>query len=386
MSRALHISVTFATLTATAFACSQAAAFVQTRESGEADVEFLIESLTSPVFSERTAAHKSLLSYGDAAIAPVKAALKTAGPEKTLRLKNILNRLEADTFSGRLSALEKTPTPESAARMPQWERYQSLLGTDRDAVDFYIRLVKSEAELFRLADQSVTSLRNPLQIRATQLAESNRNGELPIDSYAAVLLLASNNEVILRSDTSTNLTACLTGQFAEQLDSTDGKRLRRLAGQWILRRAISVPRPLEFARRHRLPEGLVLARRTLKGVLRRGDAIPAMMLLKEQGTRDDVEILESLFDQTRKDYNERAGQGILFRGRRTSDQYVCYHGDLALALAIAMRGGHPYEFGFNVDPRNAPPARFAFTEGTTGFSSEDQRQAALTKYREAYGR
>jgi len=385
-----------ALLTLVVSVCGQTAALGQTdsgasvapaaKQAATSEIDVLIRQLSSPEFAKRVEAKKRLGQMGEPAMAPVKAALASASGEQRTRLESVLRQLEAASFDGRLAALENAPSPTAASRLPQWSRFQAMCGSSRESVQLYLRMIQAETELFRIADRSVRSLRNDLQIRATELVAAKQKKRLTADSVAAILLLASNNEIPLRSDTSTNVTDCIHGDFERAFDSKDGALLLKLTGQWILRKPISVTRPLKFARQHRMPEGLELARRTLRGPVRKGEAIPAMMLIKEQGTKDDIEVLESLFDPRHPEYNKTGGEGVVFRGRKLNDQYVCRNADLALSLAVAMRGGHPFEFGFRADRRNAPPAKFAFTEASTGFISDAERAAALQAYRTAYNR
>ncbi|MCR9201286.1 MAG: hypothetical protein NXI04_21805 [Planctomycetaceae bacterium] len=357
------------------------------RDSQEAtEAAQLIQQLAASEYSKRIAAQKRLGQLGEAAIAPVKAALETSSGEQRIRLKSVLRQLEAASFDGRLAALQKSQSPSDAVKLPEWARFEALFGSSRQSVKLYERLIIAETELFRIADRSVPSLRTTLQIRAEELVDDKQKKRLSVDSVAAILFLASNNEIILRSNTSTNVTDCIHGDFEKALNGKDGDSLLKLVGQWILRKPISVSRPLKFARQYRMPEGLQLARRTLRGPVRKGEGAEAMMLIKEQGTRDDIEVLESLFDPRHPEYNKTGGEGVVFRGRRLNDQYVCLNADLALSLAIAMRGGHPFDFGFRADRRNAPPAQFAFTEASAGFISNAERAAALAAYRKAYNR
>lgn len=354
----------------------------QEADDTSTEISRLIEQLVSERFADRVAARQELVKQGEAALDPVRAALQSAGREKRIRLQNVLTELESKTFRGRLEALQRRPSPATAARLPQWDRFQTLCGSSPEAVDYFIRLVQAESDLFRLSEGSPRDMRMPLQVRATQLEELHRQKKLPMDAFVAVLFLAGNNDIVLRTDTSTNVTACLAGDFERSLRGADQTFLRKLAGQWILRRNISVIRPLQFSRQHQLPEGLELARRTLRGRVRRGEGIPAMMLLKEQGSEADIAVLESLFDTQRADYNALAADQRLFTDE--ASKYVCQLSDVALSLAIAMRGGHPWNFGFREDPGNAPPARFAFTLGSAGFTSEEDRAAAREAYRVAY--
>lgn len=340
----------------------------------------LIEELGALDFKTRTKATSSLREIGEPAIGPLKAALPKVGKNTRDRIESLLRRLEANTFQRRLDELTRVPDPHMAERFSQWGRFAEIVGTDKDAIALFIRLVNSEPELFAIAD--VSNLRAPLLQRVTELAASNTQNRFSFDSFAALLLLASNNEVSLRGATSYHISAMLKDDFTPALKDKDGPRYLKLIGAWMLRDNINAAGPLDFALTHPMPEGLVLARTTLKSVLRKPAAMNAMKLVRMQGDTSDIALLESLFNPQHPEYNERSARGIVFKAKRTepTKQYVCCYGDWALAVAISMRGKHPFDFGFTNDRNNTPPNEFAFTEGTTGFKTEDAREAAFLKY------
>ena len=354
------------------------------QESGgtSEQISQLVKELGASDFKTRTKATSSLREIGEPAIGPLKAALPNVGDNTRGRMESLLRRLEANTFQRRLDDLLKSPSPQTAERFSQWGRFAEIVGTDKDSIALFIRLVKSESELFSIADADVRNLRAPLLQRALELDAGNTQNRFSFDSFAALLLLASNNEISLRGATSYHISAMLKDDFAPALKDKDGPRYLKLIGAWMLRDNINAAGPLDFALAHPMPEGLVLARMTLKSVLRKPAAMNAMKLVRMQGDTSDIALLESLFNPQHPKYNERSARGIVFKARRTepTKQYVCCYGDWALAVAISMRGRHPFDFGFTNDRSNAPPNEFAFTEGTTGFKTEDAREAAFLKY------
>ena len=340
-----------------------------------------IEELGSPTFATRVAATSSLHKAGETAIPALERAMETAGSEAKQRIETILKRLQQNTFDGRLQRLIDRPTAESATGLPEWERFSKTVGSDQQSIEFYIRLLQAEPALFAIAFKDPAGLRIALQERAEELMPQGKK-PLAIDSFAALMLLASNEDVILRGSTSYNITTMLVKDYPAAFRLKDGSRYLKLVGDWILRPSIAVGRPLKFVRSHRLPQGPVLARRTLAGVLRANDGIDALMLLKDQGTVDDIVLVEALFDPNNANYNQRSDRGVIFKGKKTDIQYTCCYGDLALAVAIAMRGQNPADFGYTKGAPNV--AAFSFNEGTTGFESEDDRQAAREKYFAAF--
>lgn len=346
----------------------------------------LIKDVGSQDSTTYRAARSTLREIGEKAIGPLKAALNDAGPVKQIRIKALLKQLEANTVERRLAELMTAPTPQSAERFSQWGRFADIVGSDREAIDLFIRLVKAEPQLFGIADGDVGNLREPLLKRSAELAGRSPSERFSVDSFAAVLFLASNNEVSLRGATSYYISGMLTDDFKPAVVGKDGANYLKLAGAWILRRNINTAGPLEFAIANPMPEGLLLARKTLKGVLRKPAGQDAMSLIEKQGDKSDIALLESLFDPEHPDYNEARSRTHIFKARPVASdvQYVCCFGDWALAVAIRMQGKHPFEFGFVGDANNMPPNEFVITEGSAGFKTEDAREAAVKKYQATF--
>ncbi|APZ93536.1 hypothetical protein [Fuerstiella marisgermanici] len=341
----------------------------------EANLAKLIGDLGAPDFSARQAAAVALRKAGDVAIAPLRKALENGSLEQKLLIRSILKELERNSFSARVAELEKSPSARAATGLPEWDRFSKLVGADVAAVQLYVRLLKAEPKLFSAALKSPSELPDLLEARSAALLRTTRPSPVMLeqfsaDSCAALLLFGGNDKNRLPRATSTSISAMLDYQPFRNSVEAD-KRYLRLAGGYILRKRIAVTGPLEFARQYPMPEGLTLARNVLKTALRGENGRPAMMLIREQGTAEDIALLESLFDN----------RGILFRGRKpaaTAQKYAVYNGDLALAVAIVVRGKDPRDYGFPAVDSRPQPFRFAME--TVGFPSDKERQAAHDLY------
>lgn len=345
-------------------------------------IDTWIQQLSSTAFSERLSATQKLRQAGDAAIAPLTAALKQAAPEQKVRIQSLLESLRKSSFSEMLGQLKTNPTAETLVRFPEWSRYSKIVGASPEDRQFYVRLLKAESQLFTIVAKDVRSLRTPLRSRAAEFLqetrEAVRNAEpVNMDSYAGLLLLAGNAELILRGDTSTSLNSVLMSSALEaQIKSADGQRLLKLAGAYIQRPNIAVVDPLRFARKFQTDDGLKLARRVLKSVLRGVDGQMALIVVKEQGNPSDLPLVESLIGH----------QGILSQGRRTAvgatQSYTATNGDLALAVAISLRGQDPRNYGFSTVDNVGDEFRFA--PDTIGFLSDEARRSSRQKYQERW--
>lgn len=340
-------------------------------------IEGWIQDLRAPVFGTRRTASASLRNAGNAAIEPLTKALQTATAEQKIRIQQILQELQQNSFARRLERLRKTPSVELAKSLPEWNRFSKIAGADRPSLDLYIRVLSAEPSLFIAVEKENRSLPTLVQNRAAQLVQMvrpapGRTNRFLIDSYAAILLLVSDNDRRASGNTSTSVSTLLNYDgFTEALQQPGGKLLLRLAAAYIMRERIDLKHPFSFARVHRVPEGPILARRVLLNALRGHNGIYAMMLLLEQGDKSDIALLETLFNN----------QGIITRAtglRNVAPTYRAYNGDMALAVAIAMRKQDPRDYGFG---KQLPRAeKFRFVLETIGFNSEQERAAAHKKY------
>lgn len=353
-----------------------AAGFDEPAKSRAEQVLRWIEELESPSFATRQAATTGLLEIGNAALEALQEAEKSASLEQKSRIQSILQKLQQNSFAGRLQRLKARPTESAAGKMPAWSRFSGIVGSDAASLALFIRLLEAESDLFAVAEKRPSQLRNLLESRSAELLLAARpgtvrKGSFSVDAYAAQLLLAADNDLLLRGATSTNLNTLLScPAFQNALKSEDGEAYLKLVGAYILRDRIAVTDPLQFARRHRLPQGPVLARRVLSGTLRGHEGLWAMMLLKEQGTADDLPLIEQLFDN----------QSVLFND--SAKTYLALNGDMALAVAITMRNQDPRDYGFGQqEPRSG---EFRFALDTIGFGSDQDRQLARQKYERTF--
>lgn len=346
-----------------------------------AEIPGLIQDLGSAVFRERTSAVARLKNAGDAAIEPLNAALADAPVDQKVLISKILNELEKNSFAARMKNLGEKPALADVSGLPEWDRFAVLIGSDELSIRRYVGLVEAELELFAEAAKQSRRLPDLIRERATALLQSTQPSpvaveEFSVDSYAALLLLAGNQSIRLPGQTSTSLSTLLNhGEFRNAVQSADGQWYLRLAGSYIQRGRISVIGPLNFARQHKMPEGLTLARDVLQNSLRGQNGLYAMVAVRELGSEDDLPLLESLFEN----------RGEIFVPKSSTDQpvqYSVYNCDLALAVSLYLRNRDPRDFGFpNVDERSVP---FRFAMDTVGFRSETDREKAFALYQEAF--
>lgn len=347
----------------------------QSAQTSQQQIQTWIQQLADADLTTRKTATQKLTESGPLAEAALKQALTSAGREQQLRINAILRRLSTGSFDRIRKTFCQSPTVPRATQIPGWQRFAEAVGQSEDDLQMFARLVNAAPQLFQAAFKSKSELRLKLESTASELLKAGSAGinldkKFSVDRYVATLLLGSDNEVILRRATGSNLNELLTQPDftkAVQADAT-GDRIKRVCGLWVLRSYITPVQPLEFCRQHQLPEGAELARRTLKSALRGRNGLHALMLLRDLKQQEDLPLVESLFDHP----------GVLFRGSATGRDYSATNGDLALCVAISLRGEDPRDFG--VTSGSATETTFRFSFETIGFESDADRQSARQMY------
>lgn len=347
------------------------------------EIPGLIQDLASPQFSTRREADSRLRKAGDAAIDLLREASKEAPADQKLLIDSILKELEQNSFSVKIRELRKKPLAAAADGLPEWGRFSELVGRDEGSVRIYTRLATAEAKLFSAAAKSSADLPRLIQSRATALLDATVPAPVVLedwnlDSYAALLLLAGNGKTRLPGSTSTAISSMLNHEeFENAVTKPDGQWLLRLVGSYIQRGRIAVIGPLEFCRRHKMPEGLTLARTVVKTALRGRNGIPAMMVIMEMGSKEDLPLLEATFANRRPLF-------VTPPDTPPQKRFSVTNGDLALAVAISLHGEDPRDFGF---PKiDVPSQPFRFSMETTGFPDNETRQEAIRRYTEKFSR
>ena len=341
----------------------------------------LIDQLGAEEFRVRQQAGRQLETVGQPAVEALEKIQQNGSPEQRLRAGQILERIQRDSFVGRLHRLEISLSKVDAQRLPMWTRYSEIVGRNESALRGFIRIMQAEPQLFATMMTEPRSVSPMLQTRVSEIAQSLTPGvqsdqAVTADSVAAVLLIASDESIRLIGATSTTVSQLLLAETefdARLLASAEDSIYRKLAGAWVLRRGIAVQRPLVFAKTRRLSQGPILARRVLNGRLRGVDAWYAITLLAESGNESDLPLLESLFDNTSTLYSGR--------NRLATDIYRVEVGDAAQAAAILLHGDDPRDFGFPILSASQP---FTLIQGTAGFTSDEHRKKSRALYREKY--
>lgn len=352
-------------------------------------VDRLVSDLGSPMFAKRQKAVVQLLQLDAPAVPLLQNKLESATEPTAVQLRQVIPKLRKRLFDDRLNALDSDQPPTDLTGMPDWDRFVRITGNAEAALPVYLEMLKTERSLFADRMFSSSELSEHLEERS-KLLRAACNGELedefPVASAAALMLIASDEEVVLRRATSTNISESLQdSRFGKLItDGFHANTLRALASEWLKRPGIAADRPLLLSIEFQLPVGREIALRTLDrrvynqssaysllclGVLQQTDTLPAV----EQVLNDEM-ASRPIWPPQGKTASE------LSSGREVESTYSVQARDVALAVAIHLRDRRPQEFGMEV----VSSELHLFTFDSMGFNNDEDRSAAIEKYRAAF--
>lgn len=342
-----------------------------------AELTRLLQQLDSPRFTERQQATAALLALDVESSTVLQSLHSNLNPAARQRLSPILQRLHRRWFENQLQQLQQAVSEDLAATFPDWHDFRLTTPKSDAAVQIFIELIQAEPELFtcRLFD----SERLPviLESRAKDLEShctGSENEEFPVAQAAALMLVASNQDVQLLRGTSYYISRCFDDQrFSRLLQNGEySYELQQLCNRWILRPRIAPDRPLLFAMQHRLSAGRDLALRVLAERRRGPRVFYAAMALGVLGDAQDLPFLESLFTDSTLIWppggvaeDESADSPLRLEVR-----------DAALLAACHLRGITPEKIGLTSKP--APATLYQLN--TVGFVTDEARQRSYQEY------
>ena len=355
----------------------------------QAKVDKLVDELSSPQFATRQTAMAQILKLDAAAVLMLEAKLTEASEPTSTQLRQVIPRLRKDLFDNRVAALDRNSEPSALNGMPDWERFVNITGDPKEALPVYVEMLRAEGALFADRMFSSSELSVHLEERSKALREAcdgQLEEEYPVASAAALMLIASDESVVLRRATSTNISESLQdSRFGKLItDGFHAETLRVVTSEWLKRPGIAVDRPLLLSMEYQLPVGREIALKTLERPVYSQSTAYSLLYLGLFKQTDALAVVEKVLN------DESASRPVwppkgkvvvdIAGGRKVPKSYSVQARDVALAVAIHLRGRLPREFGMKVMPSSVQ----LFSLDSMGFEKELDRSAAFSKYRAAY--
>lgn len=382
----ISLLTTLIVSSAIVLAQDEPAAAVAASES-DAAVRTLVDSVASANFSDRQKATAELLKLDAAAVPVLESELTVATGETASRLRQIVAQLRKRLFDDHLQVFSADLTEAKVAGLPQWDRFSALAGTGTSAMTVFSEVLNSERELFATRLFAPRELPAVLESRSAEFARlchGRSEDEFPIASCIALMLLGSESETRLIRATSTNISDALDDPRFSKLitDGVHAAIVREVTSEWLKRSGIAADRPLLFSIQHELPVGRSIAHRIIESQSRRQDMYYSLLCLARLNDPEDLPLVESLLETPTTLWPPRS-QLVqrLLPDRDVDSSFSVQTRDVALAVAIHLRGAAPEDFGI---PVRASAVTF-FVVDSLGFDNDETRAVALAKYRAQFG-
>jgi predicted transcriptional regulator len=355
----------------------------------QAKVDKLVDDLSSTKFATRQTAMAQILKLDAAAVAILEAKLTEASEPTSTQLRQVIPRLRKDLFDNRVAALDRNSEPSALSGMPDWERFVNITGDPKEALPVYVEMLRAEGGLFADRMFSSSELSVHLEERSKVLREAcdgQLEEEYPVASAAALMLIASDESVFLRRATSTNISESLQDSRFGKLvtDGFHAETLRGVASEWLKRPGIAVDRPLLLSMEYQLPVGREIALKTLERPVYSQSTAYSLLYLGLFKQTDALAVVEKVLndESASRPVWPPKGKAVVdvIDGRKVPKSYTVQARDVALAVAIHLRGRLPREFGMKVMPSSVQ----LFSLDSMGFEKELDRSAAFSKYRAEY--
>lgn len=347
-------------------------------------VDQLVADLGSQEFSRRQKAAVEIQNLDASAVAMLESSAQSASRSVADQLNVLIPRIRKRTFDDRLEKLKASPTVSNAVGLPDWDRFAEIAG--EDALPVYIELLDAERDLFASRQFNSPDFASRLKARSEAFVAQCTGldePDFPIANCAALMLLGSNPKLSLSGGTSTNIsTALRNSQFKKLLrEGVHSETLTAILAAWMTRPNIAVDQPLLFSIEHKLPVGRTIAMQTLAGTAQHPRTTYSLLCLGAFNQKEDLAVVEKMMTTARKAWPPaKSTVQEYVQGRKVESTYSVQLRDVALAVAIHLRGGQHSDFGMEVSPSEI----HLFTVDSMGFDNEDARNAAFQKYHATY--
>jgi hypothetical protein len=336
-----------------------------------ARIEALIAQLGAPSYERRVEAGKALRAIGLPSLRALRRAAGSDNLEIAERVRRILVDVERIEQDRRLELYLKDPVAAPDDLLPGLKRYRAAVGNVAEHAPLFVAMQRAEPGLFRAAETSVPAMEAAYAGRCSEIfVEYNflQSRNQMVERTAAVLFCGSEPE--MKDDPQIEQYVWQFVNWNEFRTAVPSNAaLRRVLGLWIAKGETAMSQQkVMVGLQYDVPECLHPA-----VALCRAKAIPgtqqyAILAVARYGNFQHVPVLEgALADETK--LGRTAQNNVTTWESRTQD--------IALAALLHLTGQDPKDYHFKRLEKNP---QYVFAPNTIGFSSGDDRDAALKKW------
>ncbi|VTR99525.1 HEAT repeat domain-containing protein [Tuwongella immobilis] len=340
----------------------------------------LVSQLGDPLWRKREAASLELVKLGRYAKEALVTGSDSGDPEVSRRCQQILPlALQADRKS-RVERFLADPKSIDPKDVPGLSRFLKEVGEDEGARDLYVEMLRKHDNLLELLDGDVIKLSQTFNQRVQQLYNQvfggvqGRVNPEAID-IATLMFIGTDVEQTENRVFHSYLGNLLFQQtFRNAISDPKNSAMRRVMFNWLDKRQDpgALSQAISLAVQTNIKEMLPLAVKTLenKNVQPHVRAMSMLAVGKFGGKEQIPLLLKQIEDKTTLSQFQ-------INGVNGTTQF----GDVALAMAIHLKGLSPKDFGF--DMLQNQPLNFTYFYNL-GFSSQANRDKALKKWQESH--
>jgi macrodomain Ter protein organizer (MatP/YcbG family) len=308
-----------------------------------ASVADLVSKLNSSSFSERQTATDELLQLNESDLPTLEGILSNKlSAESKLRLTQVTKILRKKFFDRHLNDFAKGIDNESTLKLPCWERFQKIVGHDKQARDLFVEILREEADLMfayetsnLLAQQKLLERLNDFFTMINQARSGNRQASLGMIAAAWFVCADPTIELDVQS-------LSLTTSLYYQGGAVHREKLMPLF-RAILKRDLPdemLPTIFNLAQSQNLDETQGLALRILQSARVHGHTrMESMRYLYIKDRKQLLPLLEPLLEDTTICMQFFANGIRANNGPRTPNKVLVK--DIALVYLLACTGQKP---------------------------------------------
>jgi hypothetical protein len=354
----------------------------------------LVGRLGDRSFRVREAATRTLMSVGVPAKAELLRALSSPDAEVRYRARLILLQVLELDWKQRLDAFIEDVRGAHDHDLPGWSRFRELVGETPAARRLFADMSRSEPVLLEATELGSVRAGTAFDSRCQQIQESLRvpgrvsERQVSLGTAAALLFVGSDNNVPISMQSAMYVTNfCYQQPFRQAIAGGDSMGLlKKLVGSWVQRDfgndSSATYQTMMLALQFNVREGIEPAFLMLKD----GGGTPhmrqyAVLGVGKFGTAEDIARLEPLLDDRAvcSQQPAPAPAGVKGATDKAAPVVETQIRDVALAVMIHLAGEKLADFGFS---RAQPNPTILFNPQFLGFTSNDEREAALARWRE----
>lgn len=338
----------------------------------------ILRKLGSPRFEERHAAERKILEIPEDAYAPLKIQAQSKDPEVQVRAQRLLKVVQRRVLERQFERFSATGDPKFAPL--GWDRFSDLAGDSEDSIKLYLSMFLAHPDVLTSFVEHKSDLPAAFaSLFADTYSWQQDSRNFSFETFATILYLAASRDCPLDRVVQMQVANVVTLSSAQSaiLHGDYHDQLQRFLGQWVQRPDAGLPESrFDLARRLGLDEAIGPALEVVKNaVADRGDRsmrlVEAVLLIGEKGTPENVADLAPLLkDETKF--------GEWSQDKNGEKQHVTSQiRDAALVASIHLVRQSPRDFGFT---GLMPSPKQLYVPNSTGFSSDQAREAAFKKW------